>query len=223
MRAATKVTDWLQNNRKLAAVAGVLLLAILLISIGLTFRKKNSVVDMVPKPVVEPVTVNIAIDPEDSHDKKPQHPGKIITFSLKPSPAEMLEQIGALAAADLPVPDEKYAGLQMLWPVYFFKIHKQENGVATTILDGSEDGFGITIVTAIDSGKYPEILEMERGRKIWLAGEISSVDASGTGTIEMRAENVSFQKEMPASVALPVFEPTKKQSESHAAKPAKEH
>lgn len=213
---ALQLTAWIKNNKVIMTVVGGLLLFTLLISVGLALRKEDGAIHAVPEPVGEPVMVNIVIEAENSGEKTEQRSTKIISFFLKPSPAEMREQINALAAADLPVTPEKYDGLRVLWPVYVFSARKQENGSVTTILDGSEDGFGLSVVSLIDSTRYPEILKVQRGRKVWIAGEITGVDPSGTGTVTMRMESVSFHDEMPASVELPAVKPAREHSSKGA-------
>lgn len=130
--------------------------------------------------------------------------------------------------AELPASNQKYTGLRVMWPAYFFQILHQESNRATVLLDVAEDGFGVTIETEIDSLLFPEILVTERGTKIWIAGEIRGVDASGTGTIHMATEEVRFQdglmeaihgvarKNVPKQLqqATPTPEPTKAEEET---------
>ena len=61
------------------------------------------------------------------------------------------------------------------------------------VFDISAEGFGATIITEIDTVRYPEITALEPGRKVWLAGEIIGIDPTGTGTIHMVAEELRFE------------------------------
>ena len=79
-----------------------------------------------------------------------------------------------------------------MWEVYFFSFEERENNIGTVQLDVSEDGFGVLVVCDADMDEFPEITEIERGKKIWVAGEILSVDPSGTGTIYLKTDYFRF-------------------------------
>ena len=89
------------------------------------------------------------------------------------------------------------------------KLKKIENGVAEVLFDVSEDGFGALILASIDTTTYPETLQLETGKKIWLAGEITGVDPSGTGQFVISTEYVKFDDYQPDS-APPVEEEQEK-------------
>lgn len=117
-------------------------------------------------------------------------------FFLKPSPDEVLSLSKESGNDVLPASNQKYTGLKVMWPAYFFQILRQEAGQASLLFDASENGFGVAIKTDIDTSRFPQILTLERGTKIWLAGEIMGVDAAGTGTVYLLTEEVRFADEL---------------------------
>ena len=128
------------------------------------------------------------------------------TFYLEPGPAEILEKLEGLNYQEFLEESATLPGLKVMWPVYFFSIRKLENEIAEVLLDVSEDGFGALILTSIDTSKYPEILKLEPGKKIWVAGEISGVDPSGTGQFLISTEYVKFHYYPPPSAIEKVKE-----------------
>jgi hypothetical protein len=185
---------WLREKRELIAVVLAMLLILVSIILGLMIRQSN-VHETEDSKNVPPERVRMKVDQQEEGQSE-QQPRKKTTasFFLKPSPDEVLDIIKELGDADLPVANQKYTGLRVMWPVYFFQILSQELNRARVLLDVTEDGFGVTIETEIDTAQFPEILETERGRKIWIAGEIQGVDITGTGRIVMLTEEVRFQE-----------------------------
>lgn len=121
------------------------------------------------------------------------------TFFLEPGPTEILEKLENLNYQEFRKESASLPGLKVMWPAYFFSIREINNGIAEVLLDVSEDGFGALILTDIDTTKYPEILKLQPGKKIWLAGEITGVDPSGTGQFIISTEHVKFDDYQPHS------------------------
>jgi hypothetical protein len=69
---------------------------------------------------------------------------------------------------------------------------KRGQDSATLMLDASEDGFGVIIVTEISLQRYPGIAAAQPGDRIWVAGQIAEVDTHGTGQIALISEYVGF-------------------------------
>lgn len=122
--------------------------------------------------------------------------GPITTYFLKPSPAEVMSMVKEIVDSELPVPEEKYNNLRIVWPAYFFQIVEQDSVKATVLFDTSSDGFGVNISTEINLLDNPDILAAVPYQKVWLAGEISAIDPDGTGTIYMNTEHVRFREEL---------------------------
>lgn len=122
-------------------------------------------------------------------------------FFLRPGPTEILEKLEELNFQELSEEATKLPGLKVMWPAYFFTIRKVEGGVAKVLLDVSKDGFGALILTNIDTNTYPQIKGLEPGTKIWLAGEISGVDPTGTGQFFLKTEHVRFDDYQPPQKA----------------------
>lgn len=117
-------------------------------------------------------------------------------FFLEPSPGELLEKLESLDNLREDVAKKTVLNLRIIWPVYFFSLDEQE-GAATAVFDVSEDGFGITVQTMVDTARYPEIKELQPGEKLWLGGEIIGVDLSGVGTIYLKMEQLDLSPEGP--------------------------
>lgn len=119
------------------------------------------------------------------------------TFYLHPGPEEILSKLENMSYQEFSKEAKDLPGLKVMWPVYFFSIKEVENNMAEVVFDVNKDGFGALIQTRIDTGKYPEIRNLARGTKIWLAGEISGVDPTGTGQFELSTEHVHFDDYKP--------------------------
>ena len=114
------------------------------------------------------------------------------TFFLHPGPEEILAKLEDMSFQELSKEARELPGLKVMWPAYFFSINTVENSTAEVLFDASKDGFGALIQTHIDTRTYPEILNLTRGTKIWLAGEIRGIDPTGTGQFELSTEHVRF-------------------------------
>jgi hypothetical protein len=126
------------------------------------------------------------------------------SFSLKPSPDELLQQLTSLENFNEDVLAAKYSGLRVLWPGYFFVLQLKEGSKATLVLDVAEDGFGVVIESEVDTTVYPQLRDLQPGKKLWIGGEIIAVDRSGTGTIYLRIEHLKFGDEpIPAASRQP--------------------
>lgn len=198
------IFSWLAKNRKKMAVIGGVLGAVLLLAGGLLLSgKKHDDVAVTAEHVAEPQSIYLVLAAETAGGDAVPGSGRTESFALHPTPAEVMEQARTLAAANLAVAEDKYAGHLVLWPCYFFKISETKGGSSRVLLDGAEDGFGATLITWLDPDRYPQLKELPRGAKLWLAGEISGVDARGTGTIDFRTDLAIFQEEMPESAPPP--------------------
>jgi hypothetical protein len=122
---------------------------------------------------------------------------KLADFSKEPSLSELIQRLSAMETHGRRAEEGRLAGLQVVWPVYFFSIMKREQETATVMLDASEDGFGVIIVTEISLQKYPGIATAQPGDRIWVAGKIAEVDTQGTGQIAFITEYVGLTVQKP--------------------------
>ena len=113
-------------------------------------------------------------------------------FYLEPSPGELLQQLTSLENYNEGVIEGKYVGLRVLWPAYFFSLQENSGGRGTLILDVDEDGFGVVIEAEVELAAHPQLKEFTEGQKVWIGGEITAVDRSGTGTVYLKAENLAL-------------------------------
>ena len=113
-----------------------------------------------------------------------------------------MEMIANLDSLDESVATKKFSGLPVMWAVYYFSVVNKKDNIVTVQLDVSEDGFGVIVMCDVDISEYPQIAEIESGKKIWVAGEITAVDPSGTGTVYLKTDYVRFTDQ--AEPLLPV-------------------
>ncbi len=139
-----------------------------------------------------PVKVEIQPSQKNNSRSSDSRVPAATSFYLKPLPGELMEQIANLDSLDEKVATGKFSGLPVMWPAYFFSFQKSKTDITTVQLDVSEDGFGVILICDVDIVQYPGIIEIESGKKIWVAGEILSVDPSGTGTIYLKTDYFRF-------------------------------
>jgi hypothetical protein len=125
--------------------------------------------------------------------------GVMTAFFLKPSAAELLEELAEMENLNQDVIDSKFLNLRVLWQAYFFAASALEGGKTRLLLDVSDDGFGVQIESEVSGALYPEITFLKTGDPLWIAGEILAVDPAGTGTVYLKCEYLSFGSEPPLS------------------------
>jgi hypothetical protein len=136
--------------------------------------------------------------PRDTPKQIPGLPAKMIPedkisgFSREPAPDELTRKLEVMDEQERKTEEKKFAELRIVWPLYFFKIMKHGQDTATVMLDASEDGFGVIVVTEINLQRYPDIAASQPGDKIWIAGQIGEVDTHGTGQIVLIPKYVGF-------------------------------
>ena len=194
-----KIIPVLIKHRERAAMIGLGLGLVVFIGLGIYLQKTNS---KEKQQIVEkaPVKVELHISPQSQGD----HQGagkKTGSFFLRPSPAELLEQLSEMENLQEDVAQKKLQYLRVLWPVYFFSVEPGEKD-STLLLDISEDGFGVVVRGAVNPNVYPELQELAVGDKIWVAGEIAAVDPEGTGTVYLNIELLDFTEDGPPSAKI---------------------
>jgi hypothetical protein len=192
--------NWLRTHRKWLVPTGVATILISLlfsITLHLQHRKqeeRNGPAD-VKNDDKNPVRADI---PQDKPSQIPDLPSKMIPedkisgFSREPSPDELTRKLELMDDQERKTEEKKFAELRVVWPLYFFKIVKRGQETAAVMLDASEDGFGVIIVTEINLQRYPGIAAAQPGEQIWIAGQIAEVDTHGTGQIILISEYVGF-------------------------------
>ncbi len=192
--------QWFKKRQELVIVAGFMLLVGLLIYLSLNMKQNyfNGGEPEGDKAIRE--RINLTTQSSESavgESGGKQSEGRpVTTYFLKPSPAEVMSMVKEIVDSELPVPEEKYNNLRIVWPAYFFKVMEQDTVTATVLFDTSQDGFGVNISTDISLVDNPDILTAIPYQKVWLAGEISAIDPDGTGTIYMNTEHVRFREEL---------------------------
>lgn len=189
--------DWLKRNRDWLITLAVLLIFALTGVLWSLFFSSNAA-DKTPvvqeRAIFSPGKDQQTEAEGSAENRKPQGTS---SFFLHPDPKELLEKLENLSPQEFREEARELPGLKVMWPAFFFSVNAVENGKAEVIFDASEDGFGALIVSRIDAAKYPQVLTLERGKKIWIAGEISGVDPTGTGQFILDAEYVRFDDYQP--------------------------
>lgn len=199
------ILEYIRKNRKRAVLVGSIFVFILAVGGGAALL-------MTIRPEKEPLAVSLPNSVELKVEHKAadatgqgQEASQSATFSLKPSPEELLQQLTSLENLNEDVVEAKFTGMRVLWPVYFFTLQSDEGSrKATLVLDAAEDGFGVVVESEVDTSLYPQLRQLETGKKLWIGGAITAVDRTGTGTVYLRAENFNFNDE-------PAFPPVVRQ------------
>ncbi len=194
--AIVKIKEFQEKYKERLALAGVAIAFLVSVAGGLYLQKRKEH-KKEPVAIAKLQKINIVIPKKGSSSGNQGEVKNATTFFLKPSPAELLEQLEQLDSFDENIATKKFNGLRVMWPVYFFSLQKEEGGKTLVQLDVSENGFGVILFCEVNLAEYPQILELEVGKKIWVAGEILSVDPSGTGTIYLKADYFRFKDEGP--------------------------
>ncbi len=197
-----EVQQWLRKKRDMIIVGLIMFAVLISIVIGMRMQKNYSARQQTEEQDRNPVKVRLVSSEQISGGDGNTGKKAPASFFLKPSPDEVLSLINQIGAAELPPANQEYTGLRVMWPVYFFQILQQQADRAMVLFDVSEDGFGVTIETEIDTLLFPEILTAEAGTKVWVAGEIKGVDAAGTGTIHMLTEEIRFQDDLMEAIKV---------------------
>ncbi len=188
-----KTLEFLKKHRERTAVTGLLIGLVIFILLGLSLQKKNREVPVEPEEESSPAAVELELPRTGMNQGSEGQPPVIASFFLKPSPAELLSQLESMRDLNENVVTAKLHGLKVFWPVYFFSLEQAEGGdlgKRTLQADVEEDGFGIIVKADMDANDFPQLENVRRGAKIWIAGEILAVDPAGTGVIYLSAEHV---------------------------------
>ncbi len=186
--------DWLKKNRDwLITLAVFLFFVCALLLYNIFFRESDTTIPA-PLEIQEKVTFDLSSEegalPTESTD--PSAPLQSAPFFLQPGPEELIRKLEGLNRQEFKEEVRKLPGLKIMWPAYFFSLQRISEQKAEIVLDSSEDGFGVVLMSEIDIQRYPEILTLQRGEKIWLAAEIKGVDPTGTGQFILATEYVRF-------------------------------
>lgn len=191
---------FLKKHQGRATVVGLGVGLVVFIGLGVYLQKSNSreKAKKVEKP---PVKVELQINSTNSSGDPKNSARRTNSFFLRPTPAELLEQLAEMENLQEDVAQRKLQYLRVLWPVYYFGL-EQLAGREMIVLDISKDGFGVVVKGEIKSEQYPELVSFEAGEKIWVAGEIAAVDPSGTGTVYLNIELLDFTENGPPSAKI---------------------
>ena len=185
-----RVLEFIKKGKGRIALAGVAAIVILAVTGGIILQKNRRLAQEF-QPESVPKTAELTLQLKDGALPSEEAP-QSASFSLKPLPDELLQQLSSLENLNEDVMEAKYTGLRVLWSAYFFTLQTTSGGKATLVLDVAEDGFGVVIESDVDTSAYPQLRDLEPGKKLWIGGTIQTVDRSGTGTIFLKIEHLKF-------------------------------
>jgi hypothetical protein len=196
-----RALEFVKKHKKRVVLGGVILIFTVSIGGGIALQKiRRSGKESQPEGI--PKTVELKLQQKQKGKEQKEKAPESASFFLKPSPDDLLQQLTSLENFNEDVVVAKYAGLRVLWPTYFFTLQSTTGSKATLVLDVAEDGFGIVIESEVDTSAFPQLRDLEPGKKLWIGGEILSVDRSGTGTIYLKTEHLKIGEEsgLPANM-----------------------
>ena len=200
----SRIINFLKKHNERATIVGLGLGFIVFVGLGIYLQKKDSKEKEIP-PAKEPTQIVLEVKQDQKSSNKNSTTKKTSSFFLRPSPAELLEQLSSMEYLQESVAQSKLKNLRVLWQVYYFSVESVD-GRDFLALDISEDGFGVEVRGNINSADYPQLNGLKTGEKIWVAGEIEAVDPSGIGIIYLKIELLDFTDAGPpaAKVEPPV-------------------
>ena len=189
------------KKNELIILGASLLVVVILIFVTVLFSGKSTGNGKNSKKENNRILVEgvIAKNGSDGHrSKEEQSRSTSQAFFLKPSAQEVLS---ALREADdkLEQPPENTPVLKVMWPGHFFSLTQDETGQSFLQLDVDESGFGAILICRVSLSDYPELNKMEKGRKIWVAGEVTSIDPEGLGSVHINVEYIRFDEGPPGA------------------------
>ena len=186
--------EYIKKHKEKVALIGVIAIIILSVGGGIILQKtRRSAKEFQPESI--PKTVELKLQQKREGAGPTEGGTQSASFFLKPSPDELLEQLTSLENFNEEVMESKYKGLRVLWPAYFFTLQATVGSKATLVLDVAEDGFGVVLESDVETLEYPQLRDLEPGKKLWIAGEILAVDRSGTGPVYVKTEHLKFGDE----------------------------
>ncbi|PIE65407.1 MAG: hypothetical protein CSA26_03545 [Desulfobacterales bacterium] len=184
------MTQQLIKKKELVILGVSLLSFIIVIAITILFFSNTS--EKKPKSVSRPMVA-------EATPTRKKETGATATridstvFLLTPSAGQVLSALKE-AERQQEQPHEGLVAMKIMWPGYFFSIHEQETTKAIVQLDVDESGFGIILFCTVNTSDYPQVRELKPGQKIQVAGEITAIDPTGTGSIHINVEFIRFDE-----------------------------
>ncbi|MFW2366805.1 MAG: hypothetical protein ACN4GW_10330 [Desulforhopalus sp.] len=188
--------DFISKHKERVALGGMVVAFMFFVGGGIYLQKQNRQEKAELPDVVEKT---VDLQKAGNRDQSSGAGGAITAFFLKPSASELLEELSEMENLNQDVVQKKFLNLRVLWQAYFFNVTEIEGGKTHLLLDVSEDGFGVEIQSEVRGALYPQIVSLNVGDPLWIAGEILAVDPAGTGTVYLKCEYLSFGPEPPLS------------------------
>jgi hypothetical protein len=193
--------EFIKIHKDRVSLIGLGLAFLVFIGGGIYLQKANEK-EKEPLAVVSPLSIELKSAQKEKGQGTTESTAPHTSYFLKPSPAELLDQLASMENLNDAVIDAKFSHLPVLWPAYFFTLQETEDGGTRMLLDVSEDGFGVVLESEVDLSVYPQLQDLAGGEKLWIGGEILAVDRAGTGTIYLKTDQLRFGEDPPFSPRL---------------------
>jgi len=200
--------NWLTTHKRWlipTGLASILIFMFFSVTLHLQHRRQQVQEEAMAVKVAADIAERAAQKTQKTADSPPADlppemiPEKEIPLYVRqPSPSEVTGRIEGTDSYGRKAEEDKLKALQIVWPLYFFSIMKRDQETARVMLDASENGFGVIVVTDISLKKYPGILSSRPGDRIWLAGRISAIDTQATGQIGLVTDYLGFADNHPS-------------------------
>lgn len=193
-----KLIEYIKKYRERVVLTGVALSFLLFIGGGIFLQNLNSRKSDEEKALELPEQVELEVQKVSDGKDGAAHSSSSTSssFLLQPSAETLVQQLQEMQNLRPDVAQKKLQTLRVLWPVYFFEIKESEQQRLASF-DISSDGFGVVVRAAYSPERFPELDGIAPGRKLWVGGEITMVDLSGTGSVELKLEYVDFSDGIP--------------------------
>lgn len=186
----------MERKEILTLIISILVLIVMVTGTGLYFRSKK---DNGASKAKEEITVvegrlPTADDQRQAKEKDESETIGSTAFFLKPSAEEVLSALKEADPFSHEQPDEDRPPMKVMWPGYFFSVAEEKMGTHILKLDVDPNGFGVILLCRVKLSDYPEIKTLQQGQKIWVAGEVTSIDLNGTGSVSINVEYIRFDE-----------------------------
>ncbi len=194
---------FIKKYKERVALTGVVVSFLFFIGGGILLQQLNKKQGADELAEESPKKVKLQVNTKNSPKKKGEKntAASSTTFFLQPSAETLVDQLQQMQNLKPDVAQKKLRALRVLWPVFFFE-SREENKKNIASFDISKDGFGVIVEAEYSPERFPELEGVARGRKLWLGGEISGIDLSGTGRVVLQLEYIDFSQGIPG-VAVP--------------------
>jgi len=199
----SEIREWAIEKRELLIIIAAGVIVVVCVIVGISLRSgteekvKDSGVVYLKRPPIKPKKESNSSDSKSSENQQQPEKNSAKAYFTHISPDEILQKIREFGEIEAIPDDYKINHLPVGWSLYFFSKGERKEQLLEVTFDTQESGFGASVVSEIDVSLYPQFLDMESGKKIWVAGTIEEVNPDGTGTFFIKPEHFGFDGKPP--------------------------